>query len=92
MSDTHQSDDIMQRVKSGTIRRIGFIAMTDTLIIEFVGNTYVYDNVPAELHQKLMASDSKGKFFAANIRGKFVTTKIPDPSPRENKNQELAAA
>lgn len=81
-------DSIMIRVKSGTIQKIGYVENTDTLIIQFGSGTYIYDNVPAELHQKLMAADSKGRFFAAHIKGKFATTKIPNPAVRENKNPQ----
>lgn len=81
----------MQRtpVKSSQIASIGYDAGTSTLEIEFptrgeaprggatgVGSVYQYSDVPPNVHADLMAAESVGKFFGANIRGKFKYTKL----------------
>lgn len=35
------------------------------------GKSFLYDQVPADVHKALMAAPSIGKFFAAEIRGKY---------------------
>ena len=74
---------IMKSVRSGTMKAIGYDEETQTLIVEFYSGIYVYDTVPADVHRKLMASDSKGKFFASHIRNKYDTLKLPNPALRE---------
>jgi hypothetical protein len=39
------------------------------------GVTYIYSNIPNDLFEKFIKSDSKGKFFSQNIKGKFVHSK-----------------
>lgn len=35
------------------------------------GGTYEYADVPADLHDKMIAAESAGKFFHAHVKGKF---------------------
>lgn len=68
----------MKEVKSSNIAKIGHDGKT--LTIEFKGSgTYDYADVPAELHDKMMAAhdvgESVGKFFHAHIRNKFTGVK-----------------
>jgi len=54
-------------VSSSNLVSVGW--ENQTLEIEFKsGAVYVYHGVPEELYQELMASPSKGSFFAANIK------------------------
>lgn len=39
------------------------------------GGTYVYKDVPAELHNEMLAAESIGSFFHSRIKGKFDTEK-----------------
>jgi hypothetical protein len=89
---TKQQDTIMKPVNSTTIRRIGYVETTATLIIDFPSGTYVFDGVPFDLHDKFMQADSPGKFFGTYIRGKYPATRLPDPIPGENKNPAHALA
>lgn len=46
------------------------------LVIDFKsGGTYVYDGVPREAYDALIAADSVGKHFHQHIRGKFPVVK-----------------
>lgn len=82
----------MQRtpVVSSQITSVGYDPVTLTLEIEFpsrkegprgiavgIGSVYQYANVPSDVHQALIASESVGKYFGANIRGKFEYRKMP---------------
>lgn len=62
----------MQRVpvESSNLMSVGFDAKTKTLEIEFHGGgVFQYTGKDAEAqHKGLMASESKGKYFNANIR------------------------
>lgn len=64
-------------VKSSNISKVGYDPDSQTLGVQFLGgNIYHYFGVPAEVHQEMMATDSKGKFFAANIKPRFQAQKI----------------
>lgn len=59
-------------VSSSTILSIGYEPTAETLEIEFNnGGIYQYYNVPEALFQAFHASDSKGKFFHANIKNAY---------------------
>jgi hypothetical protein len=85
MSDL--KDTIMVQIKdSSTIKAIGYVEPTSTLIVEFhSGGTYVVDGVGLDTHDKFMQADSKGQFYHKHIRssGKYVITKLPNPAHRE---------
>jgi len=67
-------------VKSSTIKSVGFKG--DILEVEFIGDgSYVYKGVPKEIYDKLMLSESKGKFFSVNIKGKFDFYKVDPNKP-----------
>lgn len=79
----------MQAVDSSQIRAVGYDAATRTLAVQFhgkgqagqpppAGATYTYSNVPPEIHVGLIGAESVGKFFGANVRGKFDTRKQAD--------------
>jgi hypothetical protein len=63
----------MNPVKSSQIAEIGFEPATKTLAIRFNNGRklYHYHDVPQETFDALKASESVGKYFGANIRGKF---------------------
>jgi hypothetical protein len=49
---------------------------TKTLMVAFKnGALYTFEDVPVEVVEGLVASDSKGKYFHAHIRNQFATTK-----------------
>ncbi len=49
------------------------------------GDAAIYYNVPQELHDELMASDSKGEFFAARIRDRFEWKYIPGETKKKKR-------
>lgn len=58
-----------QEVESSVIRAVGH---TRVLEIEFEsGRVYQYFDVPEDLYNEMLTSDSKGRFFNQNIRNKF---------------------
>ncbi|HYQ15907.1 MAG TPA: KTSC domain-containing protein [Polyangiaceae bacterium] len=64
-------------VESSSLRSIGYDRRTATLEIEFDGGgVYRYEDVPLEIWQGLRQADSKGKFFQANVRDRFATSRI----------------
>ncbi len=69
----------MQRepVSSSNIDSIGYDENSQTLEISFLsGGIYQYFDVPASVHEELMSADSKGKYFAANIKGPYRFSKV----------------
>ncbi len=66
--------DSIQRspVVSSSLASVGYDALEQVLEIEFRnGGIYRYSNVTKEIFTQFMAANSKGRFFALKIRGKF---------------------
>ena len=57
-------------VHSSTIAAIGYNGLRLRVVLN-AGKTYEFDGVPNRIHEGLMASKSKGKYFASHVRGKF---------------------
>jgi lysyl-tRNA synthetase class 2 len=56
-------------VDSTAISAIDYDAERAKLLVRFVsGERYVYVGVPGEVHRSFLESDSKGRFFQAEIR------------------------
>lgn len=59
-------------VQSSSIKSVGYSPRKQVLEVEFIaGSVYQYQGVPAEVHAALMAADSKGRYFRANIRDTY---------------------
>ena len=55
-------------VASSIIQAVGYDPETHMLEVVFnSGQTYCYEDVPPEVHQELMAADSKGQYMRAAI-------------------------
>lgn len=64
-----------RHVQSSNISEVGW--ESDVLEVAFkTGSVYRYTGVPERIYRDLMQSASVGKFFAAEIRGKYAMTKI----------------
>lgn len=79
----------MERVKveSSTIKAVGYEPTSLLLEVEFkAGTVYQYKEVTPGVFDGMMGSDSKGKFFYKEIRGKYKFTKVYDPKdvPKED--------
>lgn len=62
-------------VESSNIKAIGY--EDDMVDIQFLnGGTYRYYNVSADVYVKLFNSESKGKFFHKEIKGKYEWRKL----------------
>lgn len=63
---------------SSAIVAHGFDHATYTLFLKFTsGTTYSYPEVSTDLYAQLQAAESVGRFYGANIKGKFVATPVP---------------
>ena len=64
-------------VESTSIASIGYDAAARRLEIEFrSGALYSFREVPVEIHAAFLRAESKGRFFARSIRGKYPHTRI----------------
>lgn len=61
----------MVAVESNQLKAIGHDPAREVLAVQFTNGAavYHYSGVTKELHQALMAAESKGIFFARHIRG-----------------------
>ena len=66
-----------QPVESSVLASVGYDAKTRLLEIEFhSGAIYRYLEVPVEIFRRLLAAESKGRFFGAAIRDKFRSERV----------------
>ncbi len=64
-------------VKSRDIAIVGYDPPTQALEIAFRnGGVYRYADVPAEVHQSLMAAASHGTYFNQNIKDRYSCSKV----------------
>lgn len=64
-------------VSSTNVAAIGYDEDTEILEIEFTnGAVYQYFGVPSGEFNGFMGSDSKGKFFNANIKNRYSVSKL----------------
>jgi hypothetical protein len=66
-----------QRVESTAIAKIGYSKRRHILDIEFVnGAVYRYLDVPVTVYRDLMSSESKARFYDANVKGYYRSVLI----------------
>lgn len=65
----------MQHVVSSDIESVGY--EDGTLYVRFhSGGTYSYDEVPEAVYRSLMSAPSPGRYFIANIKGRYPYRKL----------------
>jgi lysyl-tRNA synthetase class 2 len=65
------------QVESQAIREINYDAERAKLFVTFNdGDLYVYVGVPGEVHRSFLDADSKGQFFAYEIRDQYPYNKV----------------
>ncbi len=74
-TETATEEVLLEKVDSSNINAIGFEADSTnevgTLYVRFSeGQIYSYEAVPRALHEEFLAAESKGSFFAQNIKNK----------------------
>jgi KTSC domain len=64
-------------VESSMLQAVGYDPETRILEVVFSsGQTYYYKDVPPEVHQELMAADSKGQYMRAAIIGVYSDYRV----------------
>jgi hypothetical protein len=67
----------MPPVESSVIQRVEYDREDKTLFVIFAdGDTYAYLGVPQHVHQAFMVSESKGRFYAHAVRGRYECRKL----------------
>ena len=67
----------LQPLESSVLESAGYDAKTRVLEIAFhSGAIYRYLEVPEEIFRRLLAAESKGRFFSAAIRDKFRSERV----------------
>lgn len=62
----------MRQVESEAIREIDYDAPRRRLTVRFTSDAlYAYEGVSAATSRAFLAADSKGRFFAEEIRGRY---------------------
>lgn len=70
--------DMEETPRSTCFSAIGYNRFTNTLQVQFrdSGKNYSYDGISQELFNEFYNSDSLGRFYNENIKGKFKSTRI----------------
>lgn len=82
----------LETVESDAIHAIGYA--DDVNILEIIfnnGGIYQYRNVPRQVYDELMKSDSKGAYFQDNIRGEFEYWQWDVPMAKFIRAEQTAA-
>ena len=67
------------RVDSEAISDIDYDEARAKLFVRFIdGDQYVYVGVPGEVHRSFVDAESKGRFFAAEIRDQYPYNKLDE--------------
>lgn len=63
----------LHKVDSSFIDQIGYDAAAQTLTVQMQNSTdiYTYEGVSQDVFDAFLAAESKGRFFAENIRGQY---------------------
>jgi hypothetical protein len=73
-------------VESSVIGEVGYSESSRTLEILFrSGAIYLYYFVPQDVHDALMAADSKGTYFNKQIKGVYEHHRIAEPYDNPSK-------
>ena len=69
------ADIEMKSVSSSFLDKVGYDAQAKVLAIQMKNSSdvYLYQDVPQELYDDLLAAESKGGFDVKNVKGKFRT-------------------
>jgi hypothetical protein len=68
-------------VESSSIANVGYNARQRILDIQFhSGAVYRYSTVPKEVHAQFLKAPSKGRYFSAQIRGKYPFQRLRGPT------------
>lgn len=70
-------------IDSSNLRSVGYSSDRRVLAIEFgSGLVLHYDNVPAELFEEFGQAESRGRFYAHRIKGKFPARTMTGLCPK----------
>lgn len=66
------------KVDSSNVHSIGYDGATKTLQVRYKGSgkTYEHQNVPYDVHAKLMLAGSVGKYLNANIKPHYAAKEV----------------
>ena len=68
-------------VESSSIASVGYNARQQILDVQFhSGAVYRYRSVPKEVHAQFLKAPSKGRYFSAQVRGKYPFKKLREPA------------
>ena len=78
----------LETVDSGAIHAIGYDRGSQILEVIFTtGRVYQFTRVPLEQYQALRLAESKGRYFAENIRDAFSYWSFHSPRKRSNRTK-----
>ncbi len=78
MIDVLEDENIPRKiVQSSLFKSVGYDKTKELLQVEFKnGDVYNYSDITEEMYKALTSAESIGKYYLANIKGKFSANKI----------------
>ena len=69
------ADIEMQSVKSSLLDKVGYDPEAKVLAVQmnYSSDVYLYQKVPQDIFDDLLAADSKGAYYVKHIKGKYKT-------------------
>lgn len=69
------ADIEMKSVKSSLLDKVGYDPEAKVLAVQmnYSSDVYLYQDVPQDIFDDLLAAESKGGFYVKNIKGKYKT-------------------
>ena len=69
------ADIEMKSVKSSLLDKVGYDPEAKVLAVQmnYSSDVYLYQNVPQDIFDDLLAADSKGAFYVKKIKGQYKT-------------------
>lgn len=62
--------------RSSTILKVSYDTLLENLRVEFAQGTYDFFGVPVEIYHEMIAAESVGKYFQANVKNKYDYMKL----------------
>ncbi len=77
MTGCAEQPTALVEIDSTMFSHVGYNPASQDLTVVFrdAGETYVYHNVPAEVHTGLVTAESAGRYFHTNIRDTYEYTR-----------------
>ena len=73
---SNDREGVSAEVESSFVRSLAYLEDKDIVIVSLENGVYAYNDVPYEVYQEFLNSNSQGKFYNSFIKNTFSSCKI----------------